>query len=512
MKPEQLGSKINAMSRFGGRIPPQAIDMEQVVLGACIDHTRAIERIEDDLLPEMMYKEAHNIMYGCLLEMRRKKIAIDMYTFKDYLSSKGILEDVGGLNYIIELTSKVASDANLEHHARAILKKYHKREAIKVGDKMVMDGFDETVSADEILEDASKSMSMLVLGSNRTMVHMPDKQVEAMKRYEGNMKLRKSFLETGAPMITGIPCGLREVDALTRGWQNGHLIIKAARPGVGKTSGAVADAIAAAESGAIVAFFSLEMTEDELHDKIIGYKARISPRDIADGNISTEQLRRLQEIWSRSIGIHIDETPAVSLRHVRANGRRMRKENPGKKLLIIIDYLQLMSPSENVRGRNREQEVAEISKGLKELAKELKCPIIALSQLNRSVETRGGDKKPVLADLRESGAIEQDADIVIFHYRASMSGITEYEDGSSTKGTGEYLVKKNRGGPLKDVLLRWEAWCRGWINLEDDFVGTTNENAIDDLPDPNRVQPKPVHFGEPSHSEEQPPKKYTSPF
>jgi replicative DNA helicase len=490
-----------------GRIPPQAIDMEQAVIGSVISE-KGLDKVEDILTPEMFYKEAHRLLFKAVLDLKAEKIGIDMLTVKTKLSQDGTLENAGGFHYILELCGNVVSSLNIEYHARVIEKQYRKRESIKIGDKMVSEGFDETTDADDVMEDASKSLSMLVTGSTKSLSHMPDKQIDGMKRYENNMKLRKSFIESGAPMITGIPCGLSEVDTLTRGWQNGHLIIKAARPGVGKTTGAVSDSIAAAASGAIVAFFSLEMTEEELQDKIVGMKAMISPKDIADGNITTDQLRRLQDVWSRSNGIYIDETPAVTLRHVRSNGRRIRKENPGKKMLIIIDYLQLMSPSGNVRGRNREQEVAEISKGLKELAKELKCPVIALSQMSRSIETRGGDKKPMLSDLRESGAIEQDADIVIFHYRASMHGVEQYDDGSSTKGTGEFLVKKNRGGPLKDVMLRWEPWCRGWINQDESFIPTTTENAVDDLNLPP-MQPNMKYLDRtaPKHSDEQPGKE-----
>ncbi len=477
-------------SMRSGRIPPQAIDMEEYVICACIIEAKAMERVEDTLLPDMMYKDAHRIIYAALLEMRSLKMSTDLGTLKNFLSGKGTLEAVGGFHYLIGLQSKVSSSANIEQHAKFIMRAHLKREVIKIGDKLVTEGFDETIPPEASIEDASKSMSSIILGDAKSLRHMTEMQVEGMKRYEANMKMRKEFLATGAPMITGVPSGISELDALTRGYQPGLLYIKAARPGVGKTSGAVSDAVNAAESGAIVAFFSLEMTEEELHDKIVGYKARISPRDIADGNISVDQLRRLQEVWSKSTGIYIDETPAVSLRYVRATCRRMRKQNPKQKMVVIIDYLQLMSPSENIRGRNREQEVAEISKGLKELAKELKCPVIALCQLNRAVEMRGGDKKPNLADLRESWSIAQDADVVILPFRASMYVIEEYEDQTATKGTGEFLIKKNRGGPLKDILLKWEAWCRGWINLDDNFVSTTTENAVDDLPDPKRVLPK----------------------
>lgn len=468
----------------GGRIPPQAIKMEENVIGAILLHKKAFEKIEDVLIPEMFYKEPHRLIFESCLALRAKATPIDISIVCEHLAGRGLLEAAGGMYALMGLVSSVASDANILHHANTIIEKFKKREAIKIGDKMVNDGFDETIVADTIYDECSKALTTITVGQVETIHHMPDLQMKGLARIESRMKDRIQMLKDGRQVMIGIPCGLTEVDSLTKGWRDGQLIIKAARPGVGKTSGACGDAIAAAESGAIVAFFSLEMSIEELEDKIIGAKTRISPSAISEGDIDVEGLRKIQAAWETTVGIHIDDTPGVSLRHIRSVSRGLRLKYPNKKLLIIIDYLQLMGNDESVKGRLREQEVATISKGLKELAKRLKCPIIALSQMSRAVDTRGGDKKPILSDLRESGAIEQDADIVIFHYRASMYGLTQYEDGSPTYGTGEYLIKKHRGGMLKDVMLGWEPWCRGWVNMND-------QKEIEDtpFPDPRRAVP-----------------------
>lgn len=460
-----------------GRIPPQALDMEQAVLGAIIVERSAMEKVEDILTPDMFYKEGHRLIFEACLQLKAKRDPIDLRTVKEQLSINGNLENVGGFHYLIELSGKVASAANIAAHARTIAKKAAKRAAIKIGDKMVTDGFDETIEPDDIFEEASIAISSVTIGDVSNMTHMPDTQIEAMKRLELNMQMRKQMLEQGKPMVTGIPSGLNELDAVTLGWQDGNLVVKAARPSMGKTKDACQIAIAAADSGATVAFFSLEMTKDEIQDNIAGAKAGVSPRDMGSGSITPHALQRLQTAWAKTTGIHIDDTAAVSLAYVRKNARIQRAKNPKGKFLIVIDYLQLMK-AVGKRNFNREQEVAEISKGLKELAKELKCPVIAFSQLSRAVETRGGDKKPMLSDLRESGEIEQSADLVIFLYRASYYGLDVYEDGSSTKYTGEMLIAKHRGGPLRDIKLGWEPWCRGWVNKDTEIVPEPTEGAV----------------------------------
>lgn len=477
--------------RRGGRIPPQALEMEQVVLGSILIEAKAMGRVVDMLFTEHMYSEKHRLIYAACVSLNSRKEPINILTARNQLMLDGNLESAGGMHYITELTSRVASSANIEYHAAVIVEKYRKREGIKMGDKMVFDGFDETVTAEAMFDEMAKSLSQSTLGVATTIVHMPDMEREAIDRYERNMKIREE--SGGNIVVVGVASRLHELDRITGGWQDGHLIIIAGRPAMGKTRNALNSANAAALDGVQVVFFSLEMTKEDLMDIVVGERSGINPRDAKFGNITVNDLSRLRGAINSAKGIHIDDTAAVSLAYVRRVSRLMRKKCSGK-MLVIIDYLQLMASS-NKHGANREQEVAEISKGLKELAKELKCPVIALSQLSRSVETRGGDKKPMLSDLRESGAIEQDADLVIFCYRPTYYGITEFENGESTDGIGMLLISKNRHGPLGEPKFRWEPTCRGWMNLD--------EGPESSFPDPRRVQPV-HHPGEARHSEDQP--------
>lgn len=493
-RPGQLARQVLEMEQGVkrlGRIPPQSLEMEQAVLGAVMLESAAIGKVMDIISPDHMYSEKHRLIYSSCLALNGKNDPVNLLSVKNQLQSEGNLEAIGGAYYLTELTSKVSSSANIEYHAAVIVEKYRKREGIKMGDRMVLDGFDDTVSAEDMFDDMAKSLSQSTLGVATTIVHLPDMEGEAIDRYERNMRLREE--SGGNIVVVGVSSGLHDLDRTTGGWQDGHLIIIAARPGVGKTRSALNFANAAALSGVQVIYFSLEMTKEDLMDIVVGDRARVNPRDVKFGNITVDDLSRLRHAINGAKGIHIDDTAAVSLAYVKRVSRLMRKSCAGK-LIIIVDYLQIMTGSNKV-GSNREQEVAEISKGLKELAKELKCPVIALSQLSRSVETRGGDKKPMLSDLRESGAIEQDADLVIFCYRPLYHGITEFEDGSSTDGIGMLLIAKNRHGPLGEPKFLWEPTCRGWMNL-----GSGSES---DFPDPRRVRPV-VDHTLPRHHEDQP--------
>jgi replicative DNA helicase len=485
-------SQVPNMLR-AGRIPPQAIDMEQVVLGAIMNERGAIDRVVDILDPDHMYSEKHKLIYAACLSLKGRREPIDLLSVKNQLQQDGHLEAVGNVYYLTELTSKVANSANIEYHSSVIVEKYRKREGIKMADKMVVDGFNDTVTAESMFDDMAKSLSQSTLGVATTIVHMPDMEGEAIDRYERNMRLREE--SGGNIVVVGVSSGLNDLDRITGGYQDGHLIIIAGRPSMGKTRKALNTANTAAKAGVQVLIFSLEMTKEDMMDIIAGERARVDPRNAKYGNISIGDLSRLRHAINGAKGIHIDDTPAVSLSYVRRVSRLMRKKCAGR-MIVIIDYLQLMSPSDGARrSGNREQEVAEISKGLKELAKELKCPVVALAQLSRSVETRGGDKKPMLSDLRESGGIEQDADIVIFCYRPMYYDITEFEDGSSTNGIGILLISKNRHGPLGEPKFLWEPTCRGWMNLD--------SGSESDFPDPRRVKPI-VDTTIPRHHEDQP--------
>ena len=456
-----------------GRIPPQALEMEQAVLGALLLEKDALNKIVDVVRPEMFYKEGHKLIYEAVNELFQNSEPIDLLTVKNHLSLKGKLEVAGGIFYLTELTSKVASAANIEYHARVIAQKFLMRELIKIGDTIVHGAFDETTDVFELLDASEQGLfSLSETNLRRKYQSMNDLVAKTLKDLEsltGN--------DTG---VTGVATGFTNLDQMTSGFHGSELIIVAARPAMGKTAFTLSMARnAAVKYGVPVAFFSLEMGATQLVQRLLCGEAEIDAQKMRTGRM---EQREWQQLHSR-IGalskapIYIDDTPALSIMDLRAKGRRLKAEKDIG--MIIIDYLQLMQG--NVKaGGNREQEIAGISRSLKELAKELDVPIIALSQLSRAVETRGGDKKPMLSDLRESGSIEQDADMVMFLYRPEYYGLTTYEDGSSTQGVAEVIIAKQRSGPVGDVRLRFINQFAKFANLEeygvDPFAAMANNN------------------------------------
>lgn len=432
----------------GGRVPPQAMEMEQAVLGALLLEKDALNKIVDVVRPEMFYKEGNKLIYEAVNELFQNSEPIDLLTVKNHLSVKGKLDAAGGIFYLTELTSKVASAANIEYHARVIAQKYLMRELIKIGDGMVQSAYDETSDVFDLLDESEKNLfSLSETNLRRKSQRMNDLVAKTLKELEemaGN--------ETG---ITGVATGFSMLDQMTSGFHGSELIIVAARPAMGKTAFTLSMARnAAVRYGVGVAFFSLEMGASQLVQRLLCGEAEIDAQKMRTGRL---EQREWQQLHSR-IGalskapLFIDDTPALSIMDLRAKGRRLKAEHDIG--MIIIDYLQLMQG--NVKsGGNREQEIAGISRSLKELAKELDIPIIALSQLSRAVETRGGDKKPMLSDLRESGSIEQDADMVMFLYRPEYYGLTTYEDGTTTQGVAEVIIAKQRSGPVGDVRLQF---------------------------------------------------------
>lgn len=442
--PGRLKSSVIA----AGRIPPQALDMEQAVLGALMLEKDALSRIIDVIRPEMFYKDAHREIYGAVYALFQDSQPVDILTVRNYLSQVGKLEMAGGVFYLTELTSRVASAANIEYHARVIAQKYLLRELIIMGDNVIVKAYDETSDVFELLDSTEReifALSETNLRRNYTpmadLVHLTLKKLEELKS-----------LESG---VTGVPTGFGMLDNYTSGWQRSDLIICAARPAMGKTAFTLTVAMnAAVKYGVPVAFFSLEMASTQIAQRLLSSQCEIDAQKLRTGRLEAyewEQLNKLMGPLSKA-PLFIDDTPALSVMDLRAKARRLKAEKGIG--MIIIDYLQLMTGNSG-KGSNREQEIAGISRSLKELAKELDVPIIALSQLSRAVETRGGDKKPMLSDLRESGSIEQDADMVLFLYRPEYYNILNYEDGSSTAGVAEVLIAKQRNGPVGEVKLQF---------------------------------------------------------
>ena len=451
-----------------GRIPPQAVQVEQSVLGALLIEKEAIPQAIEILAPDSFYTARHNKIYGAVLSLFERGNPVDLITLTDELKRRGQLEEIGGAYYLSELTSQVASAANVEYHSRIIAEKSLLRNMIETMTGVVGRAYDPAADAFELLDEAESEIFRISdAGLRRAAVSMNDVLKDTLTRLES--------IHGREGGITGIPSGFSRVDQMTGGWQNSDLIIIAARPSMGKTAFALASARNAAlhhENPTGVAIFSLEMSSQQLAQRLLTSEARVDAQAARTGRLKDDDWPHLARAAGRlsAAPIFIDDTPGLTILEIRAKCRRLKAEhNIG---LVIVDYLQLMHGTLSSKNSNREQEIAHISRSLKSLAKELNVPVIALSQLSRAVETRGGDKRPMLSDLRESGSIEQDADVVCFIYRAERYGITVDENGNSTDGLAELLVSKQRNGPTGDVTLAFVNQYARFENLTSYYAPT----------------------------------------
>lgn len=464
-----------------GRVQPQASALEEAVLGAVMLDKDAISVILDILRPASFYVDAHQLIFKAMLRLFEKSHPIDLLTVMEELKKSGDLEAVGGPAYLAELTNKVASAANIEYHSRIIAQKYIQRELITTSTKVIKDAFEDTTDVFQLLDDAEQGLFAI---AQQNM----SRGSESMSTLASKMLKQLEELKNREDGLTGVPSGFTDLDRLTSGLQKSDLIILAARPGMGKTSFTLSLAKnAAVEFNKAVAFFSLEMSNLQLASRIISMEAEISGMKLRNGQLEEYEWQQLHSAIER-IGeapIFIDDTPGINVFELRAKCRRLKMQHDIQ--LIIIDYLQLMSGGgENQKG-NREQEVSAISRALKGLAKELDVPVIALSQLSRAVEVRGGTKRPQLSDLRESGSIEQDADMVCFIYRPEYYQIMEDEEGQSLKGIAEIIVAKNRHGELRDVRMRFTAEFARFSDLDDPDFGDLPADTFDTPAIPNII-------------------------
>lgn len=476
------GSKMAAVSMVdGGKLQPQAVELEEAVLGAMMLEKNAVNDAIEILAEESFYREAHQMIFTAIKELFADTEPIDILTVTNKLRQKGELDDVGGPYYISQLTNKVASAANIQFHARIIAQKYILRELIRISTDIVREAFDDTTDVFDLLDKAEQNLYKVAEGNIRKDVSkMQNLMAEAIKQIEEAGK------KDGG--LSGVPTGFTNLDRLTGGWQRSDLIIMAGRPGMGKTAFVLSMARnVAVEFQRPVAVFSLEMSSLQLVNRLIASESEISAEKLRKGTLQEHEYHQLHSRINRlsEAPLFIDDTPALSVFELRAKCRRLKAQHGIE--LIIIDYLQLMTAGgdSSKNGGNREQEISTISRSLKGLAKELDVPIIALSQLNRSVETRGGDKRPQLSDLRESGAIEQDADLVTFVYRPEYYNITQDENGESTLGVGEIIVAKHRNGGLDNVKLRFISHLAKFDNLESynfDQQGNIQPNTEFDTP------------------------------
>ena len=443
-----------------GKLQPQAVELEEAVLGAMLLEKESLSLVIDTLSPESFYKEQNGRIFSAIQRLFNASEPVDILTVTQELKRSGELELVGGSFYISSLTNRIASSANVEFHARIVAQKFLQRELIRISTETIKSAYEDSTDVFELLDQTTQNIFQ-VLDSNvrkqgDKMVNLIAKAIE---------EIEAAAAQTDG--LIGVPSGFTALDRITGGWQKSDLLILAARPGMGKTAFVVSMAKnAAVEFNKPVAIFSLEMSSIQLVKRLISSETEITQDKILKGNLDNHEFVQLNErIKKLSVApLFIDDTPALSIFELRAKARRL-KENENIQL-IIIDYLQLMSGGPDSKG-NREQEISNISRGLKSLAKELEIPIIALSQLSRQVENRpGGSKRPQLSDLRESGAIEQDADMVMFIYRPEYYGLEVDENNEPTKGRAEIIIAKNRHGALETVKLRFVGQYAKFADLD----------------------------------------------
>lgn len=431
------------------KLPPQALDMEESVLGALMLEKDALTNVIDILKPDSFYKEAHQEIYQAIVQLFNAAEPVDLRTVVNQLRKNGQLEFVGGSYYITSLTTRVSSASNIETHARVIAEYAIKRALIAVATEVHQNAYKDTQDVFDLLDQTEQAL-FEVTDSNirKNYSNMRSLLGEAFKELEVKRQHKDG--------LTGTPSGFTSLDRITSGWQKSELIIVAARPGMGKTAFLLtALRNAAIDHGQAVAIFSLEMSSLQLVNRLISAEAELEAEKIKKGNLADHEWEQLVHKTARlsQAPIYIDDTPALSIFELRAKCRRLKAKHDIQ--LIAVDYMQLMS-GDTVKGAgNREQEIAAISRALKSIAKELDVPVIVGSQLSRAVETRGGNKRPQLSDLRESGSIEQDADMVMFLYRPEYYDMTEDEAGNSTKGMAEVIVAKHRNGSLDSAGLKF---------------------------------------------------------
>ncbi len=456
-----------------GKLPPQAVELEEAVLGAMMLEKDAVNDVIDVLSSDSFYKDAHKSIYTVIQELFQNSEPIDILTVTQGLKKKGELDFVGGAHYVASLTNRIASAANVEYHARIIAQKYIQRELIRISSETIKMAYEETTDVFDLLDKAEGDLFKVAEGNIRknydkmnTLVHQAVKKIEELSEQEEG--------------VSGIASGFASIDKVTSGFQKSDMIILAARPGMGKTAFVLSLARnVAVESNKAIAVFSLEMSSLQLVNRLISSETELSQEKLKRGSLQPHEWEQLHARLNKltDAPIFIDDTPALSIFELRAKARRLKAQHDIQ--MIIIDYLQLMTAGSESKG-NREQEISTISRSIKSIAKELDIPVIALSQLSRAVETRGGDKRPMLSDLRESGAIEQDADMVCFIYRPEYYGLTEDENGNSTLGRAELIIAKHRNGALENVPLKFISHLAKFENLElasTDFMNEMVSNS-----------------------------------
>jgi len=459
--------KPDVSSLIYGKIPPQAIELEEAVLGAVmLEKDKLAEVLEIIQSEDCFYVDAHQKIYASIRRLFDKGSPVDLLTVTEELRKSNELELVGGAYFITRLTMSVVSSAHVEAHARIVMEKFIQRELIRISGNVISEAYEDSTDVFDLLDKAESGLYEITdKHLRKNFKSLREVMVQTVQEIEDAKNKQED--------VTGVPTGYKMLDRLTSGWQKNALIIVAARPAVGKTAFCLNLAMNAAMASPKpypVAFFSLEMGAGELVKRMLSATTDVSMDAITKGRMQEHEFIQMTQRMNKlaTASLFLDDQAALNVFELRAKARRLKQKHDIQ--MIIIDYLQLMQADIN-KGGNREQEISKISRDLKSLAKELSIPIIALSQLNRSVESRKENKVPQLSDLRESGAIEQDADMVMFLYRPEYYGINNDEMGQSIEGETHIHIAKNRSGTTDTIKLRFIKEYQKFVDLEENFGG-----------------------------------------
>lgn len=457
-------------------VQPQALEVERAVLGAMLIDKDAYAVVCELLFPESFYEKRNQYIYEAIRDLSLAEKPVDVLTVSQQLASNGKLEEAGGAAYIAEISSRVASSAHVDYHARIVAQKFLARQLIQFASDIETRAFDEGIDVDELMQHAEGALFEL---SQKNM-KKDYTQIDPVIKNALDV-INKAAANTSG--LTGVPTGYHKLDDITSGWQASDLVIIAGRPAMGKTSFALSMAKnIAADFKQPMAFFSLEMSNVQLVNRLISNVCEIQGSKILNGQLQPDEWERLDKRINSLTGapLYIDDTPGLSVFELRTKARRLVREHGVK--IIMIDYLQLMNAN-GMRFSSRQEEVSTISRSLKGLAKELDIPIIALSQLNRGVESREGldGKRPQLSDLRESGAIEQDADMVLFVHRPEYYHIYQDDQGRDLRGMAQIIIAKHRKGATGDVLLNFRGEYTRFENPEDGQLKIKSDNTSGEI-------------------------------
>lgn len=445
------GQPADTLSHYVfGKTQPQALELETAVLGALLIDREIYEIVSDILRPEAFYLEANQHVYRAIQTLQRQSKPVDLLTVTEHLRASGSLEKAGGGHYLVEISHRVASAANTEYHARIIEQKHIARSVIEICTRAVSEAYQETTDVFDMLDTLESAISKVRVWQG--------KQEQTFGVLGGAILRDLEERAAAKDGLSGVPTGLIEYDRKTGGLQKTDLICIGARPGMGKSALMLTIALNAAKFGKSVGIFSLEMSALQLAKRVAAMEGRINSEKMRSGKLDDAEWLMVQQTVEKlsALNVVIDDTPGIDLYELRSKARKFHKRY-GLDILLI-DYLQLITLSgDAAKGKNRDQVIGEISRSLKALAKELDIPVVMLSQLSRAVETRGGSKRPVLSDLRESGNVEQDCDLITFIYRPEYYGITADEEGNNLAGVAELINAKNRHGETGYITTKWKA-------------------------------------------------------